>query len=158
MVCRTQNGDRIDLTEAACAALWAHIRRVVRDASGAVIDLGRRRRLFTGSAREAGTLLDDRCIWPGCDRPDRICQADHSLGWRGHGASVPRNCGPLCGRHNRLKDRGQFTTRRNGPDDWSVTLWIFWTSTATTERRVLALRRPWPVGRRRALVRTGSTC
>jgi hypothetical protein len=33
--------------------LWEHIRRVVRDASGVVIDMGRRSRLFTGAARQA---------------------------------------------------------------------------------------------------------
>lgn len=118
--CRTQNGDVIDFSEAAALALWGRIRRVVRDGSGAVIDLGRAQRLFTGAAREAGMLLDDRCIWPGCSRPVRQCQADHSIGWKAHGATVPRNCGPMCGPHNRLKDRGAFTARRIAPGEWRI--------------------------------------
>jgi hypothetical protein len=48
MICHTQNGDPIDCCEAAAITLWGHIRRVVRDASGVIIDIGRRSRLFTG--------------------------------------------------------------------------------------------------------------
>lgn len=121
MICHTQNGDPIDCSEAASLALWANIRRVVRDAAGVVIDMGRRSRLFTGSARDAVLLLTDRCLWPGCDHPVRSCQADHSLGWKAHGNTVPWNGGPLCGAHNRLKDRGDFTARRLPDGSWVVT-------------------------------------
>lgn len=120
VICRTQNGDLVDLSEAASTALWAHIRRAVRDSAGVVVDLGRRRRLFRGNARDAAMLLEDRCIWPECDRPVRHCQTDHSVGWKAHGATVPRNAGPLCGPHNRLKDRGSFTARRDQHGKWSI--------------------------------------
>jgi hypothetical protein len=56
------------------AALTGHVRRVVFDVAGVVIDLGRRSRLFTGSSRDAVMLGDRWCLWPGCDqrsgRPD----------------------------------------------------------------------------------------
>ena len=120
MVCRTQNGDPIDCSEAAGVALWGHIRRVVRDAAGVVIDLGRRSRLFTGAAREAVMLLTDRCLWPGCDRPVRACQSDHSLEWAAHGATVPRNGGAMCGAHNLLKERHGFTARRQADGEWII--------------------------------------
>lgn len=120
MVCRTQNGDPIDTDEAAALALWATIRRVVHDGSGVVIDLGRRRRLFTGSARDAALILGTRCLWPGCDRPTRRCEVDHSLGWRAHGNTVPRNSGPMCKPHNLLKSARRFTTRREPDGSWIV--------------------------------------
>jgi hypothetical protein len=120
MVCRTQNGAELDLSEAASLALWAQIRRVIHDGAGVVIEMGRRARLFTGSPREATMLLSDRCLWPGCDRPVRACQADHSLAWKAHGATVPRNGGPMCGAHNRLKDRGGFSVRRRPDGTWDI--------------------------------------
>lgn len=61
MVCRTQAGDPVDVTEAASLALWGHIRRVVHDGQGTVIDLGRRKRLFTGS-RGRPVVVDDMSV------------------------------------------------------------------------------------------------
>ena len=120
MICHTQNGDPIDCSEAEAIALWGHIRRVVRDASGVVIDMGRRSRLFTNSARQAVLLLSDRCLWPVCDRPNRNCEADHSLGWKAHGNTVPWNGGTMCRAHNRLKETGNFSARRQANGSWTI--------------------------------------
>ena len=120
MVCQTQNGDPIDCSEAAALALWGQIRRVVRNSAGVVIDLGRRSRLFTGASREAVLLLSDRCLWPGCDRAVRHCEADHSLGWKAHGNTVPWNGGAMCRAHNLLKETGSFTARRRPTGEWAI--------------------------------------
>ena len=95
MVSRTQSGRRLHPDDAVNAALANHIRRVVYDSSGTVIELGRRSRLFRGSSRDAMMLLT-MCVWIGCDQPVAWCDADHSLGWKAHGATVPRNGQPLC--------------------------------------------------------------
>jgi hypothetical protein len=113
IVCRTDTGRRLHPDDVVNAALWANIRRVVYDTAGVVIDLGRRSRLFTGAAREAVMLLTDKCVWIGCDQPVEWCQADHSLSWSAHGATVPRNGQPMCGCHNRLKERGYHVYRDN---------------------------------------------
>ena len=47
--------------------LMAQVRRVVYDAKGVVIDLGRRQRLFMGASPEAVMLLATVCAWVGCD-------------------------------------------------------------------------------------------
>ncbi len=117
IVCRTQSGRFLHTSEAVNTALWAHIRRVVYDSASVVIDLGRRSRLFTGSAREAVMLLEQQCGWVGCDMPAGWCQADHSVGWKAHGATVPRNGGPLCGRHNILKEQG-YRVFRDADGEW----------------------------------------
>jgi hypothetical protein len=117
VVVRTQTGRRLHPDDAVNAALIGHIRRVVYDSSGTVIDLGRRSRLFRGSSRDAVMLLFTSCVWIGCDRPVAWCDADHSLGWKAHGATVPRNGGPLCGGHNHLKERG-FRVFRDDDGDW----------------------------------------
>ena len=113
VVCRTDTGRRLHPDDVVNTALWANIRRVVYDTAGVVIDLGRRSRLFTGAARDAVMLLTDKCVWVGCDQPAAWCQADHSLSWSAHGATVPRNGQPLCGSHNRLKERGYHVYRDN---------------------------------------------
>ncbi len=120
VVCRTRRGDPLPIDEACGAALWAHIRRVVTDSAGRVIDLGHRSRLFRGGAREAVMLLEEHCVWPGCDRPVSWCEADHSLAWRQHGATVPRNGGPMCRRHNLHKERGSFRVWRDDEGTWHV--------------------------------------
>jgi hypothetical protein len=119
VVVRTQTGRRLHPDDAVNAALIGHIRRAVYDNSGTVIDLGRRSRLFRGSSREAVMLLLTTCVWIGCDRPVAWCDADHSLGWKAHGPTVPRNGGPLCGGHHHLKERG-FRVFRDDGGDWHV--------------------------------------
>jgi Domain of unknown function (DUF222) len=119
VVVRTQSGRRLHPDDAVNAALIGHIRRVVYDSPGTIVDLGRRSRLFRGAARDAVMLLTTTCIWIGCDRPVAWCDADHSLGWRAHGATVPRNGQPLCAGHNQLKERG-FHVHRDEQGTWHV--------------------------------------
>ena len=104
--CETTGGVLVDPVAAVIAALHGHVRRVVFDSAGNVIDLGRRRRLFTGAAREAVRLQASRCIWPGCNIPAGRCQSDHLKDWHDTGPTRPDNGAPLCGRHNRWKTRG----------------------------------------------------
>ena len=119
VVCRTQSGRRLHPDDAVNAALIGHIRRVVYDGSGTVIELGRRSRLFRGSSREAVMLLLTTCVWIGCDRPVAWCDADHSLGWRAHGATVPRNGQPLCTGHQNLKEAG-YEVFRDDHGHWHI--------------------------------------
>ena len=43
--------------------------------TGQVLDVGRQRRLISGSLRRALVLRDRGCAFPGCDRPPRWCDA-----------------------------------------------------------------------------------
>jgi hypothetical protein len=72
-------------------ALWAHIRRVVYDAESVVIDMGRRSRLFTGSAREAALILAEQCEWTGCEIPPEWCQGVHAA----DGSAAAPWCKPM---------------------------------------------------------------
>ncbi|MGI8939721.1 MAG: DUF222 domain-containing protein [Iamia sp.] len=115
--CSTLNGNPIDPTEAVAQALNGHIRRVVVGADSVVIDLGRKQRLFTGSAALAVKLSATHCYWPGCHVPVTDCQSDHLRPWsnasdRGGGCTNPGDGAPACGRHNRFKEHG-FTVRRD---------------------------------------------
>ncbi|MDH3754640.1 MAG: HNH endonuclease [Acidimicrobiia bacterium] len=115
--CSTIDGVPLDPTEAVAASLGAHVRRVITDSAGTVIDLGRKARLFTGSARHAVLLHADRCIWPGCHRPASQCEVDHLHPYGQGGSTDPGNGAPLCGRHNRWKQKG-FSTWRDPAGNW----------------------------------------
>lgn len=111
--CRTATGHPLHPSDALAAALVGHIRRVVVDAASQVIDLGRKRRLFTGSSREAAIIqaaISDpagvRCLWSGCNSPPAYLQIDHLRAWHAGGSTDVANSSPLCGHHNRLKEAG----------------------------------------------------
>ncbi len=112
-VCATVSGRRVHPSAALAALMVGYVRRIVIDSSSNVIDLGRRRRLFTGSSREAAhiqALVRDRggtgCLWSGCDSPFRRLQVDHRQPYHRGGATDIANSGLYCGVHNRLKEHG----------------------------------------------------
>jgi hypothetical protein len=84
------------------------------------VDLGRRRRLFTGAVRDAILATNPRCVWAGCDLPACWCHADHLHPWAHGGATTPPNGAPLCGFHNRHKTTGYRVARQ--PDGTYHTL------------------------------------
>jgi Domain of unknown function (DUF222) len=109
--CETSTGHQVDPDDLLAAALCGHVRRVVLDTAGVVIDLGRRSRVFTGGARDAVLLGDRWCLWPGCDVRSGRCQIDHTQPWARNGPTNPHNGGNACPRHNRWKHRGYRTWR-----------------------------------------------
>ena len=115
--CGTVNGDTLTPADVVHAALWGHIRRVVVESNGVVVDMGRRSRVFTGATREAVMLGATHCVWPGCLTPLRNCQADHLTAWARAGATNADNGAPLCGRHNRHKTGG-FQVWRDEDGRW----------------------------------------
>jgi hypothetical protein len=112
--CQTHDGIALDPLSALAAGLHGRVRRVVVDSAGVVIDLGRSRRLFTGSARDAALLFGVRCTWPGCGR--RTQHIDHVHEWHQHGATDQVNAGPEC-RHNQWKTTG-YTVWRDPFGQW----------------------------------------
>ena len=115
-VCRTLDGVALEPSEAFASVFVDRLRRVVVDAAGVVVDLGRARR-FTGGARLAVQLADSHCPWPGCEVPTSACEIDHSIDHARGGGTNPDNGGPLCGRHNRHKQKG-FAVWRDPSGVW----------------------------------------
>ncbi len=112
--CETADGTPIHPSLLLQALLTGHVRRVVVDSTGVVTDLGRRQRLFTGSAREAAKLLTRTCTHPGCRVPSRFAEVDHVDEWvGGAGGTDQRNADIRCGGHNRFKHRQRWRTRRD---------------------------------------------
>ena len=115
--CRTSTGRALDPYEVVKLIYWAEVRRAIIDDLGVVIDLGRRRRCFTGAAREAAKLTSLECDWPGCDVPPSRCQIDHVQSWASHGQTNQDNAGCDCGWHNRLKEQG-YQVHRHTDGTW----------------------------------------
>jgi hypothetical protein len=124
--CHTLDGTPIRPAEALAAAMVGHVRRVVLDGAGTVIDLGRRQRLFTGSARDAAFLQallrtpgGLGCLWPGCDGRGRCLQVDHRDPAGRGGPTDTSNSDAYCGFHNRIKERG-FRPVRAPDGTWTI--------------------------------------
>lgn len=117
---RTTGGTYVNPAELVARSMVDHVRRVVVNAAGVVIDLGRRSRLFTGNARDAALLAEISCYWTGCWVPATSCEADHLLPWDDTGRTNPGNGGPACGAHNRIKQQG-FHTWRGPNGTWHIT-------------------------------------
>lgn len=97
----TDTGVAIAPVDVARAAIIGHVRRVVVDSAGVVIDAGRKRRLFTGVAREMALLLAHSCDHLGCTVPASQCAVDHVEEWdRDGGATDQVNGRPRCDPHN----------------------------------------------------------
>jgi len=109
--CSTLDGLPLEPVEQFFSSLANHVRRVIVNTKGVVIDLGHTARLFTGSARLAAQLQHPHCIWPGCDAPTTRCEIDHLHDHAKGGPTNPGNGAPLCGFHNRWKQKGFSTTR-----------------------------------------------
>jgi Domain of unknown function (DUF222) len=77
-----------------------HIGRVILDAHGEVLDLGRSQRVPNRALRRALEIRDQGCVWPGCDRPARWCDAHHLTWWQHGGATSLDNTCLLCRRHH----------------------------------------------------------
>ena len=130
--CSSIDGPPLGPTETVAASLLGHVRRVVIGADSVVIDLGRRSRLFRGSAALAARLASTTCYWPGCHVPATHCQIDHLTPYNhqrgspngktssGGGETNPANGGPACARHNRAKQHG-YTAWRDPTGTWHTT-------------------------------------
>src|SRR3954452_1815571 len=110
--CETVSGQPIAPRLLIQASLTAQVRRVVLDANSTVIDFGERKRLFTGNARLAATLLQGFCQHPGCEIPADRCEIDHNESHSTGGRTDQANAGPACGPHNRHKHSHRWRTRR----------------------------------------------
>jgi hypothetical protein len=109
--CETDTGTPVHPDDVLASTIHGHVRRVIFDGAGVVINMGRRRRLFTGGAREAARLSARRCTRPGCTVPSEFAEVDHLHDHAKGGATDAANGDPACGGHNRDKNRGFITVR-----------------------------------------------
>ena len=111
--CETDSGIVVPPEHMLQAALFGHVRRVIVDGNGVVLDMGRKRRLFKGAARVAAKLMACHCGHPGCTVSAHYAEVDHLDEWdRDGGATDVANAGIRCRSHNPLKHRLGLVDRR----------------------------------------------
>ncbi len=74
--------------------------RVVVNAEGEVLDIGRDSRDWTPPIRRAVVARDGGCVFPGCDRPPSWCDVHHCWEWDHGGPTCRDNGALLCRRHH----------------------------------------------------------
>ena len=75
--------------------------RVMLDAEGCVLDVGRDHRLVTPAIWTALVVRDRHCAFPGCTRPPVMCHGHHIRHWVDGGLTALDNLVLLCGHHHR---------------------------------------------------------
>ncbi|HVX17328.1 MAG TPA: DUF222 domain-containing protein [Acidimicrobiales bacterium] len=88
------------------AAAWlseADVERIVFDGPSRVIDVGARRRFFTGGLRRAIEVRDRTCYHPSCDEPPEQPEIDHVQEASRGGPTTQDNGRLACGFHNRWR-------------------------------------------------------
>jgi hypothetical protein len=97
--------NRLPITPGQVASLLteAEIERVVFSGPNRIIELGVRKRFFTGGLRRVIEVRDRHCTAPGCDTPADECQADHVHPYARGGRTEQGNGQSRCGHHNRHK-------------------------------------------------------
>jgi len=116
--CETTSGTVITPHETFQAAMAGHVRRVVVNAAGQIIEQSPLQRLFRGPAREAVMMQSSRCTHPGCRVRVGNCQADHLQPASRGGPTVTTNGAPACPRHNRTRYQRGYTTHRDPNGTW----------------------------------------
>jgi hypothetical protein len=109
-ICETLGGAKLPPSVLADFIDEAWIERIVFDAPSRVIDVGERRRLFTGATRRAVEIRDRECFHPTCEEPIDRCQVDHVIPYAAGGPTIIDNGRLACGFHNRQRNS------RDGPD------------------------------------------
>ena len=75
--------------------------RVLLDADGSILDVGRSQRLVTPPIWTALVARDHHCAFPACTRPPVMCHAHHIRHWTNGGPTSLDNLVLLCGHHHR---------------------------------------------------------
>ncbi|PPI20392.1 hypothetical protein C5D44_16735 [Rathayibacter sp. AY1B5] len=109
--------------EAARSLLPATVTRVLTEpVTGAVLSVGRTRRLPHRELRLLLQLRDVTCRFPGCTRSATTAEADHVIEWRNGGGTDPDNLASLCVAHHHVRhgDRWTYVLHPDGTADWTT--------------------------------------
>ena len=104
-ICELANGTAVTPGSLLRYLNDAWIERVVFRSPSRVIDVGVRRRLFTGATRRAVQVRDRECFHEFCEIPADDCQIDHIEPYAAGGLTTQDNGRPACGYHNRDRHR-----------------------------------------------------
>jgi hypothetical protein len=136
----SSDGGKLSTTEILALAGQADVIPTVLSRTGAVLDLGRSRRVATASQTLALIARDGGCSFPGCAHPPEFCERHHIVGWVDGGETNLANLTLLCRyHHHNFVSRG-WTCRLNadGLPEWLPPRWLDRTRQPLVNTRILA--------------------
>ncbi|MBP2703116.1 DUF222 domain-containing protein [Microbispora sp. RL4-1S] len=115
-------GQLLPVSDVHRLARTSRLTRMVMDAKGQVLDMGRSVRLATPAQRKALLAQYATCYCQGCPIPADMAEVDHVHGWIDDGVTNLDLLAPACTFHNRDKfaHPDRYTARRNPDDTWTL--------------------------------------
>uniref|UniRef100_UPI000A9DF345 HNH endonuclease signature motif containing protein n=1 Tax=Microtetraspora malaysiensis TaxID=161358 RepID=UPI000A9DF345 len=116
-------GQLLPVTDIHRLAQTSGLTRLVMDADGCVLDVGRTARRATRRQRRAILTRYTHCMVDHCPMPAHLCQIDHITNWSDGGTTDLDNLGPTCQFHNRDRYRNptHYQLHRTGKNRWGFT-------------------------------------
>ncbi|MGI5488939.1 DUF222 domain-containing protein [Microtetraspora malaysiensis] len=116
-------GQFLPVTDIHRLAQTSGLTRLVMDADGCVLDVGRTARRATRRQRRTILARYTRCMVDHCPMPAHLCQIDHITNWSDGGTTDLDNLGPTCQFHNRDRYRNpdNYQLHRVGKNRWGFT-------------------------------------
>ncbi len=106
------NGSPLPPSTLARLVCDGELTRVVFSANGAVLDVGRAQRTYSGQQRLAVIARDQSCRYPGCGAPPTLGEVHHVTSWASGGPTSVSNGVLLCWFHHGLVHRRGIHIRR----------------------------------------------
>jgi hypothetical protein len=148
----TSDGTLIPVPQLLQLAREAEIIPAVMSSTGAVLTLGRTRRIASTGQTHALIARDRGCSFPGCDRPPEGCERHHVREWIDGGPTDLNNLTLLCRyHHHNFSSRG-WTCRINagGLPEWRPPRWLDPDQKPMVNSRIAAHLEEWRGRRARA--------
>ncbi|MEO3863668.1 hypothetical protein ABGB08_53115, partial [Acrocarpospora sp. B8E8] len=115
-------GQLLPISDVHRLARTSRLVRLVVNAQGQVLDMGRAVRLATPAQRRAVLARYATCYREGCPIPADMAEIDHVKGWADGGTTDLDLLAPACTWHNRDKAThpDRYRTRRNHDGTWTL--------------------------------------
>jgi hypothetical protein len=104
----TLDGTSLDRTTLQRLLCDAALHRVLTRGRSAILDYGTATRTIPAPLFNALVVRDQRCRFPGCDRPVAWCEGHHVRPWQCGGPTQLSNLVLLCSRHHHLLHRPRW--------------------------------------------------
>lgn len=145
----TSDGTLIEVPQLLKLAGEAEIIPAVVNAAGAVLTLGRTRRIATAAQTQALIARDQGCSFPGCGQPPEWCERHHIVAWIDGGLTDLDNLTLLCRyHHHNFASRGwRCHISSDGLPEWRPPRWLDPEQRPLINSRIAGQLRAW--GRRR---------
>jgi Domain of unknown function (DUF222)/HNH endonuclease len=107
----TVDGTSLDRTTVERLLCDAALHRVITQGRSAILDYGRATRTIPAPLFNALVVRDQRCRFPGCDRPAAWCEGHHVRPWLHGGPTQLANLVLVCSRHHHLLHRPRWNAK-----------------------------------------------